>query len=312
MDWIIFVRFKKTSRTDPGWSPSVWKQFAELGLMAAPLPEEHGGLGGGPLDTMIVMEEFGRALVIEPYVPTVVIGGGFLMQGGSAALQEEFLPKIASGESMMAFAFAEPKGRYNLAELATTAKKQGSGYVLNGHKSVVLGGPLADQLIVTARTGGSGREEKGISVFLVDKKSNGVSSRDFPTVDGLRASDEMLHLLIEGLERRRCDALLGFYGDHLPSLPETFRALGFDRGDTDYRRHQRQVSLRRRAHALLRRVLELTGLIALLITTGRLLRILLGVLWLPLRLIRRLTILRLASVSRRSVTGLLRTEGGNA
>ncbi|HEY5239680.1 MAG TPA: acyl-CoA dehydrogenase family protein, partial [Rhizomicrobium sp.] len=154
------------------------------------------GFGGGPVETMIVMEEFGRALVVEPYVPTVVIGGGFLMDGAPAPLQEEFLPKIASGETMMAFAFAEPKGRYNLADLATTAKKQGSAYVLNGHKSVVLGGPWADQLIVTARTGGSGREEKGISIFLVDKKSNGVSTRDFPTVDGLRASE----LTLENVE----------------------------------------------------------------------------------------------------------------
>lgn len=184
-----FEDWRKFTLNEAGRDPKHWAQFAELGLLAASLPEAHGGLGGGPVDTMVVMEEFGRALVVEPYVPTVVIGGGFLMHGGSAALQEEFLPKIASGESMMAFAFAEPKGRYNLAEIATTAKKQGSAYVLNGHKSVVLGGPWADTFIVTARTGGSGREEKGISVFLVDKKSNGVSARDFPTVDGLRASE---------------------------------------------------------------------------------------------------------------------------
>lgn len=184
-----FEDWRKFTLNEAGRDPKHWAQFAELGLLAAALPEAHGGLGGGPVDTMIVMEEFGRALVVEPYVPTVVIGGGFLMQGGPAALQEEFLPKIASGESMMAFAFAEPKGRYNMAELATTAKKQGSAFVLNGHKSVVLGGPWADQLIVTARTGGAGREEKGVSVFLVDKKSNGISSRDFPTVDGLRASE---------------------------------------------------------------------------------------------------------------------------
>ncbi|HSZ73565.1 MAG TPA: acyl-CoA dehydrogenase family protein [Rhizomicrobium sp.] len=184
-----FEDWRKFTLSEAGRDPKNWAQFAELGLLAASLPEAHGGLGGGVLETLIVMEEFGRALVVEPYVPTVVIGGGFLMQGGSDALQQEFLPKIASGETMMAFAFAEPKGRYNLADLATTAKKQGSGFVLNGHKSVVIGAPWADQLIVTARTGGSGRDEKGISVFLVDKKSNGLSARDFPTVDGLRASE---------------------------------------------------------------------------------------------------------------------------
>jgi alkylation response protein AidB-like acyl-CoA dehydrogenase len=191
-----FEDWRKFTLSEAGRDPKHWAQFAELGLLAAAMPEAHGGFGGGPVETMIVMEEFGRALVVEPYVPTVVIGGGFLMDGAPAALQEEFLPKIASGETMMAFAFAEPKGRYNLADLATTAKKQGSAYVLNGHKSVVLGGPWADQLIVTARTGGAGRGEKGISVFLVDKKANGVSTRDFPTVDGLRASE----LTLENVE----------------------------------------------------------------------------------------------------------------
>ncbi len=183
-----FEFFKKNSRTDPGWSPSTWKQFAELGLMAAPLAEEHGGLGGSPLDTMIVMEEFGRSLVVEPYAQTVVVGGGFLGQG-SDAQKAEWLPRIAAGETVIAFAFAEPQGRFNYADLTTTAKKQGSGYVLNGQKAVVLGGPWADAFIVTARTAGGQRDAKGVSVFLVDKKSKGVVTRDYPTIDGLRASE---------------------------------------------------------------------------------------------------------------------------
>jgi alkylation response protein AidB-like acyl-CoA dehydrogenase len=119
----------------------------------------------------------------------VVIGGGFLKYAGSEAQKNEWLNKIASGETMMAFAFAEPKGRYNLADLTTTAKKQGSGYVLNGQKAVVIGAPWADQLIVTARTSGGQRDKNGISVFVVDKKAKGVSTRDYPTVDGLRASE---------------------------------------------------------------------------------------------------------------------------
>jgi len=183
-----FETFKKISRTEPGWSPANWKQFAELGLLAAPLPEEHGGLGGGPVDTMIVMEEFGRALVLEPFVQTVVVGGGFLGRG-SAAQKSEWLPKIAGGETVIAFAFAEPQGRFNFADLTTTAKKQGANYVLSGQKAVVLGGPWADTLIVTARTSGGQRDAKGVSVFLVDKKSNGMVTRDYPTVDGLRASE---------------------------------------------------------------------------------------------------------------------------
>jgi pimeloyl-CoA dehydrogenase small subunit len=183
-----FEDFKKISRTDPGWSPSNWKQFAELGLLAAPLPEEHGGLGGGPVDTMIVMEEFGRALVVEPFAQTVVVGGGFVKRGNDAQ-KSEWLGKIAGGETVMAFAFAEPQGRYNYADLTTAAKKSGGNYVLNGQKAVVLGAPWADTLIVTARTAGGQRDAKGVSVFLVDKKAKGVATRDYPTVDGLRASE---------------------------------------------------------------------------------------------------------------------------
>jgi len=188
-DHYDFETFKKVSRSETGWSRDTWKQFAELGLMAAPLPEEYGGLGGGPVETMIVMEEFGRALVVEPFVSTVVVGGGFVNHGGSTAMKQEWLGKIAGGDAVIAFAFAEPKGRYNFADLATTAKKTGAGYVLNGTKSVVLGGPMADTLIVTARTAGAQREEKGVSVFLVDKAAKGVACRDYPTVDGLRASE---------------------------------------------------------------------------------------------------------------------------
>jgi pimeloyl-CoA dehydrogenase small subunit len=184
-----FEAFKKISRTEPGWSRANWKQFAEFGLLAAPLPEAYGGLGGGPVDTMIIMEEFGRALVVEPFVSTVVMAGNFLMRGGSEAQKEEWLAKIAVGETVIAFAFAEPQGRFNFADLTTTAKKQGSSYVLSGQKAVVLGAPWADCLIVTARTAGGRRDEKGVSVFLVDRKSKGIATRDYPTVDGLRASE---------------------------------------------------------------------------------------------------------------------------
>jgi pimeloyl-CoA dehydrogenase small subunit len=184
-----FDNFRKISRSEAGWSRSTWKQFAELGLLAAPFPEDHGGLGGGSVETMIVMEEFGRALVVEPYVPTVVIGGGMILSAGTAAQKEEWLGKIAGGEAVIAFAFAEPQSRYNLADVTTTAKKQGAGYVINGHKAAVLGGPWADTFLVTARTGGSQREEAGIGVFLVPRNAKGISTRDYPTVDGLRASE---------------------------------------------------------------------------------------------------------------------------
>ena len=188
-DKYTFESWRKFTRGDAGRDPAHWAQFAELGLLAAPLPEAHDGLGGGAVDASVVMEEFGKALVVEPYVPTVVIGGGFLKHGGNDAQKSEWLNKIATGETIMAFAFAEPKGRYNLADLSTAAKKQGSGYVLSGQKAVVIAAPWADQLIVTARTAGGQRDSKGVSVFLVDKKAKGVATRDYPTVDGLRASE---------------------------------------------------------------------------------------------------------------------------
>lgn len=183
-----FEDWRKFTHAPEGRDPAHWRQFAELGLFAASLPEEFGGLGGGPVESMVVMEEFGRALVVEPFVPTVVIAGGLLSKSGGA-LAEEFLPKIAGGETIIAFAFAEAQSRYNLADISTAAKKQGDSYVLNGQKSVVLGAPWADRLIVTARTGGGRREENGVSVFLVDKAAKGVTTRDYAAMSGLRASE---------------------------------------------------------------------------------------------------------------------------
>ena len=176
-------------KSEAGWKRENWKQFAELGLLAAPFDEEHGGLGGGPIETMIIMEEFGRGLVVEPYLGTIVLAGGFLRHGGSKAQKEQLIPEIVEGKKVFAFAFAEPQGRYNLADLQVTAKKSGSGYTLNGHKAVVVGAPWADTLIVTARTAGGQRDAKGVSVFVVDKKAKGVGTRDYPTVDGSRASE---------------------------------------------------------------------------------------------------------------------------
>ncbi len=175
--------------SDTGWRRDFWQQFADLGLLAAPFPEEMGGLGGSAVETMIIMEEFGRGLVVEPYVPTVVLGGGALRLGGTDAQREALIPEIIAGNLVMAFAFAEPQGRYNLADLKTTARKDGNGFVLNGHKAVVIGAPMADKLLVSARTAGGQREAIGVTLFLVDKNAKGVSTRDYPTVDGFRASE---------------------------------------------------------------------------------------------------------------------------
>ena len=202
---------RKVAKSADGWRPEIWAQFAELGLLAAPFSEEQGGLGGGAIETMIVMEEFGRHLVIEPYVETVVIAGGFLREGGTPAQQEAHIPGIIGGETVWAFAYAEPQGRYNLADLTTTAKKDGAGYVINGYKAVVLGAPWAQKLIVTARTSGGQRDRDGVSVFIVDKSAAGVSTRDYPTVDGRRASE----ITFENV-KVDADALIGAEGKGLP------------------------------------------------------------------------------------------------
>ncbi|HEY2358639.1 MAG TPA: acyl-CoA dehydrogenase family protein [Phenylobacterium sp.] len=196
---------------EPGWSPAVWKAFAEeLGILGAPFSEELGGLGGGPVENLIVMEQFGKALVVEPYLGTVVIGGGFLKHSGHPNA-EALIGQIIAGEAIFAFAYAEPQGRYNLADLKTTAKKDGAGYVLNGMKAVVIGAPYATHLIVTARTGGGQRDAQGVSVFIVDKAAPGVTTRDYPTVDGFRASEVILENVKVG-----ADALVGPEGQALP------------------------------------------------------------------------------------------------
>lgn len=202
---------RKIVKSAEGWNPEIWKQFAELGLLAAPFSEELGGLGGGAIETMIVMEEFGRHLVVEPFVETVVLAGGFLREGGSKEQQEAHIPGIIGGETVWAFAYAEPQGRYNLADLVTTAKKDGAGYVINGYKAVVLGAPWAQKLIVTARTSGGQRDRDGVSVFIVDKNAAGVSTRDYPTVDGRRASEITFENVKVG-----ADALIGAEGKGLP------------------------------------------------------------------------------------------------
>ena len=185
-----------------GWRPEIWKALAEdLGILGASFPEDMGGLGGGPTEVMVVMEEFGKALVVEPYLGTVVIGGGFLRRAGGAGAAD-MIGRIVEGKATLAFAWAEPQGRYCLHDIAVTARKDGTGYVLNGHKAVVVGAPFASHLIVTARTGGARRDEGGVSVFLVDKSAKGVITRDYPTVDGQRASEIDFEDVALGAEAR--------------------------------------------------------------------------------------------------------------
>jgi alkylation response protein AidB-like acyl-CoA dehydrogenase len=207
-----FDKRRAALASDDAWK-SNWATFAELGLLAAPLPEDFGGLGGNAIDVSVVMEEFGKALVVEPYVPTVVIGSGAIKYAGSAAQKEEHLAAIAGGERVIAFAQAEPKSRWALNDVSVTAKKEGAGYVLNGHKAVVLGAPQADMLLVSARTAGGQRDTKGVSLFLVPKSAKGVTTRDYPTTDGTRASEVYLENVSVGAE-----ALVGAADAALPVI----------------------------------------------------------------------------------------------
>ena len=184
-----FETRKKMLARPEGRDPGIWKALAtELGILGAPFAEAHGGLGGGALENMIMMEELGKVIAIEPYLQTVVIGGSALKHAGGA-LADAMIPAIIAGEAVIAFAYAEPQGRYDLANLRTTAKADGAGYVLSGQKAVVYAAPWATHLLVTARTGGSQREREGVALFLIDAKLPGVVRRDYPTVDGFQASE---------------------------------------------------------------------------------------------------------------------------
>src|SRR5262249_36677922 len=157
-----FEQRKKYMKERGGWSKAVWSRLAEQGLLGLPFSEDDGGFGAGAVETMIVMEALGRALVIEPYLATVVLSGGFLRHGGSAAQKAAHIPSIIDGSRTLAFAQLEKSSRYDLNDVATTAKKKGDGWVIDGEKFVVVNGENADTLIVTARTKGARRDTSGI------------------------------------------------------------------------------------------------------------------------------------------------------
>ncbi|WP_458095715.1 acyl-CoA dehydrogenase family protein [Roseomonas sp. WA12] len=188
-------RFAADNARDPGAhgakpdDAALWSSIAELGLLAVPFSEEEGGIGGGPVETMIVMEALGRGLITAPYIPTVVLGGGFLRLGGTEAQRAEFIPQVVDGSLTMAFAQLERQSRYDLYDVATTAKRDGDGYVLEGRKGVVLGGDTAGLLVVTARTSGARRDRDGITLFLVDADAPGVTRRGMLTQDGQRVAE---------------------------------------------------------------------------------------------------------------------------
>ena len=183
-DQYDFETRRKLANSEIGFSKENWQQFAELGWLSIPFAEKHGGFGGGVVDSMVVMEEIGKGLVVEPYVATVLMFGGLLNKSGNAALQDEYIGKIIGGEILGAFAYLERQSRFELADVKTTAEANGDNYILNGEKTVVANGSNADFVIVSARTSGGQSDENGISLFLVDANAEGIEKTSYRLMDG--------------------------------------------------------------------------------------------------------------------------------
>jgi alkylation response protein AidB-like acyl-CoA dehydrogenase len=183
-----FERRRQLARSALGFSAEAWAQYAELGLLSLPFPEEFGGLGGNAVDIMLVMQLVGRGLLLEPFLSTVVMGGGLIRDAGSPSLKGEMLPRIGAGEIKLALACYEAEGRYDLSRVACTAAPSGGGWRLSGIKTVVLDAPSADHFLVSARTGGA-NDAGDISLFLVGREAPGVTLLAYPTQSGGRAAD---------------------------------------------------------------------------------------------------------------------------
>ena len=199
-----------------GWSRVQWARLAEIGLLALPFDEEDGGFGGGAVETMLVMESFGRGLVLEPYLSTVVLCGNLVRLGGTPAQRAELIPSISDGSLLMAFAHGEAQARFDLANVATSARKDGEQWVLDGAKRYVLHGDSADKLIVSARIGSNSCDHDGIALFVVDAGDAGVARRGYTMQNGWRAADIQLSQV-----RVPAAALLGTAGEALPLIERT-------------------------------------------------------------------------------------------
>ena len=194
-----------TVLSEQGFSSEHWKSMAELGWLGANIPEQHQGFGGTQADTMVLMEQFGKGLVLEPFFASAVLAASALKYGGDDAQQSEWLPKIADGSRQLTLAYAEEQGRFDLHDVVTRAELGDRGYVLTGRKSMVLHAASADAIIVSARTAGAQTEKTGIELFLVDTKAEGVTVHDFPTVDGLRAAEiEFVNVVVDVKDKLAC------------------------------------------------------------------------------------------------------------
>ncbi|MDX5931689.1 acyl-CoA dehydrogenase family protein [Acidiphilium acidophilum] len=184
-----FEMRKAYAKQPDGFDRAVWAEYAEAGLLALPFDEAQGGFGGGPVETMIIMEEIGKAVALEPYLASVVFAGAVLRHGTPGALREEVIAKIAAGEAIVAVAHTERHSRYDLNDITTTARRDGDDFVIEGDKTVVIAGDSADYLIVSARMSGGTRDRDGVGLFLIDAKAEGVSRRGYPMQDALRGAE---------------------------------------------------------------------------------------------------------------------------
>ena len=212
-DHYAFEARKRYGQEPGGFSRALWARYAELGLLGLPFDEQYGGSAGGPVETMIVMEQIGRALALEPYLATVVLAGGLIRLGGSEAMHAELIPQIAGGDLILAFAHSERQSRYDLAAIAARARRDGAGFVIDGAKSLVLHGDSAKKFVVSARLAGGQNDRDGVGLFLVDAAANGVSTRGYATVDGQRAAEVTFSSV-----RVEADAAIGEPGAAFPLI----------------------------------------------------------------------------------------------
>ena len=177
------------SNSDLGFGQENWQKFAELGWLGISVSEDSGGFGGSAIESMLIMEAFGKGLVVEPFLETMIMSGGIIDDHGSVEQKSVLLEPAIAGDMQLALAYAEPQSRFNLSDVVTEAKADGENFILNGYKSVVMNGPSANKIIVSARTSGSQLDENGITLFVIDSEASGLNKTNYKTVDGRRASD---------------------------------------------------------------------------------------------------------------------------
>jgi alkylation response protein AidB-like acyl-CoA dehydrogenase len=211
-----FESRQKIAAGDGGFSQEMWQTFADLGFTAMPFAEEDGGLGGGPIELMLMMEQFGRGLVVEPFLANIVLAGGVLKRAANDEQKSKWLTSLIAGEIHAALAFAEPQARYELADIVTTAVADGDGFRLSGRKNMVLNGGAAELLIIPARTSGEHTDTDGITLFAVPGDADGLSRKGYPTVDALQAAEIELNGVTVG-----ADQVIGETGRGYPVLEAT-------------------------------------------------------------------------------------------